>query len=54
MLLDFYVFDYFYCRINFKGSVKDRAALFLIKEGIRLGKVAHLKQKDAPPPIIGY
>ena len=37
---------------NKKGSVKDRAALFLIKEGIKLKKIAHLKQKDAPPPII--
>ena len=35
-----------------KGSVKDRAALFLINEGIRLKKIAHLPQKDAPPPII--
>ena len=38
--------------MNPGGSVKDRAALFLIKEGIRLNKIAHLKQKDAPPPII--
>lgn len=38
--------------MNPGGSVKDRAALFLIKEGIRLNKVAHLKQKDAPPPMI--
>jgi cysteine synthase len=37
---------------SFKGSVKDRAALFLIREGIRLKKIAHLEQKDAPVPII--
>jgi len=34
------------------GSIKDRAALFLIKEGIRLNKITHLKPKDAPPPTI--
>ncbi len=34
------------------GSVKDRAALFLIKEGVRLNKIAHLQAKDAPPPMI--
>lgn len=37
---------------GFLGSVKDRAASFLIKEAIRLKKVAHLNQKDAPPPTI--
>lgn len=35
-----------------KGSVKDRAALFLIREAIRLKKVQHLSAKDAPPPTI--
>lgn len=34
------------------GSVKDRAAFFLVKEAIKLKKVQHFKQKDAPPPII--
>lgn len=32
--------------------MKDRAALFLIKEAISLKKIAHLPQKDAPVPTI--
>lgn len=32
--------------------MKDRAALFLIREAIRLKKVQHFKQKDAPAPTI--
>lgn len=38
--------------MNPGGSVKDRAALYLINEGIRLKKIAHLEAKDAPPPMI--
>lgn len=34
------------------GSVKDRAALFLINEGFKLNKLTYHKAKDAPPPTI--
>ena len=39
-------------QMNPGGSVKDRAALYLIREGIRKNKIQHLKQKDAPVPTI--
>ena len=47
------VYDSAFCFIlSWLGSVKDRAALYLIQEGIKLKKIAHLKQKDAPSPLI--
>jgi cysteine synthase A len=36
----------------FLGSVKDRAALFLIKDAVRRKKVQHFDKKDAPVPTI--
>lgn len=38
--------------MNPGGSVKDRAALFLIDEALKLKKIVYQKAKDAPPPTI--
>ena len=39
-------------QMNPGGSVKDRAALFLIQDAVSRGKIGHLAAKDAPPPTI--